>query len=533
MYTIKINGSIVDLDGDSAIGVTRRGFNFSEPDTLGLSSSNTFTLPATSHNSKILGFPANVDMYTYNSTGMAYSEFSAEVYIDGILVLSGKAYLTDYNGRYSIKVVDGRNIFDAINEIPLSGGDSLTTLLASKINEEVDSGDYDDYITYGANANGMLFIPYSAGGLYESWPYLLVNDDNVEEVVNYIDSIGTVSENYNHMCTEFIGGQTVGNYKGGHFFVKVTDVIDTIMDEVGATVTFPSITSFIRIPDLILYKDLISGDYYMTEGTSYKYSMESNDEECKLTALDILKVIMQEYCLVLDVTYNSITQKYNCKFTQFNDVPSNEYNLNDIEKPSLVTYTLENYCNRQWIAYSSLGNDEDATITGGKLIEVENESLEKGNDETVLFSINRHLGGYLIRVDGNTQTETVQFNLIDSDTYDKIIIVDKGVQAPYTVTVHRIMANIVDASVNVNLYTAVQATVGTTNFWDSFENYVEKPVSITVKCGMNPVIFNNIRQDCLVTFKNMPGKWYVQEVSGYNPNVGNDATIKAILYREN
>lgn len=535
MYTIKVNNVEIDIDGDSAIGITRRGFNFQEPQNLGLSSSNTFSVPATAKNSKIFGFSSDVSGYTMNNDGIPYSEFYSQVYADGILVLAGKSYLTGYSGRYNIKIVDSRNIFDRIGNIMLSGTGSLTEELCDIINDETGPGSsYNDYISYGSSGAGMLFIPYSAGGLYNSWPYLSTNSDNVDEKKDKYEEDGTAAEDYSHMCTEFISGtRPVGNYKGGHFFVSVKTVIETIFSMAGADIiSFPEIDSFIRIPDMILYKDIIQNTYYLKDEPGYLYSFSDTGTENRLTALDILKVVMQEYCLVLDVYYDSISERYKCKFTSLNSVPADTFELKTASRPSDIKYLIEGYSKKSWIAYSGLGGPDDSVITGGLKVEVENESLEEGGDETVFFTINRYLGSYLIRVDGNTSTDTVQFNLTEKSTYDKIIIVDKGDAAPYTVTVQRIMAGSVDASVSTTLYTAVQSTVGTSNDWNYFENFVRKPVIISIDCIMNPVIFNNVRQDSLVRFSGIPGRWYVTSIENYNPDVSNITKVNAILFRE-
>ena len=57
MRLLRINGEIADIDEDTAIGIDLQAYDFKDPGKLKVNVSNTFSLPATAKNMRILGSP--------------------------------------------------------------------------------------------------------------------------------------------------------------------------------------------------------------------------------------------------------------------------------------------------------------------------------------------------------------------------------------------------------------------------------------------------------------------------------------------
>ena len=83
MRLLRINGEIADIDEDTAIGIDLQAYDFKDPGKLKVNVSNTFSLPATAKNMRILGSPGNpsrVDNTIYNRISVDY-QVKNKVYI--------------------------------------------------------------------------------------------------------------------------------------------------------------------------------------------------------------------------------------------------------------------------------------------------------------------------------------------------------------------------------------------------------------------------------------------------------------------
>ena len=75
---IKINGQSVDIDDDTAIGITFAGFSTDNLGKITLSHTNTFSLPLTRRNEGIIAFYGNMNMNTKQVQGKWYASDSEE-----------------------------------------------------------------------------------------------------------------------------------------------------------------------------------------------------------------------------------------------------------------------------------------------------------------------------------------------------------------------------------------------------------------------------------------------------------------------
>jgi hypothetical protein len=85
MRLLRINGEIADIDEDTAIGIDLQAYDFKDPGKLKVNVSNTFSLPATAKNMRILGSPGSpsrVDNTIYNRISVDY-QVKNKMYITG------------------------------------------------------------------------------------------------------------------------------------------------------------------------------------------------------------------------------------------------------------------------------------------------------------------------------------------------------------------------------------------------------------------------------------------------------------------
>ena len=537
---LQIDGYNAEIDNDTAIGITIRGLDFDNPESLGLNYSSRFTIPSTVQNDKILGFADNVNQYTLNQGGKPYAYHGASIYIDGILAMKGKLYVDGYSsGRYSVAIVDSRDLYDELESLDFINDDTcVTSIIADSVNQILDTSsidDFDDLIGFCATGTNEIWMPYAAGTLFHQFPYEKVDDDNVSTIADKYPEDGTCLEDYNKFVTEYItGSSVVGNYKTGHFYVNVKFMIETIYESMGVLIELPSDipSDYLCLPDMIVYYDSVNQKYRFAANTTYRRNVGDNEPEpTDRNFLSFVKMYIAEYCMVVDSYFDTQSRKYKYEYNFFSGIAgSNKIKLNQISKPDSVSYKMD-IPQESWITYSTLGNENDSSSVGGRLITSINVSADKGGSDTSLFTIDRYLAAYMTYVDNDNVTETKLLATNDPEISKQFVMVRRGSISPYTVTVSRYNSVSNPVSVSVNLYTAVQATVGTEDYWDVYADIVYSPVRIGVEVAMDPSIMSGIKQFGTVSFSGLSGVWYVTEIGSYNPRTDAKVKIQAVLLR--
>ena len=535
---LKIDDTIVDIDNDTAIGSTRSGFNFSSPNENKLSYTNSFSIPITNKNDKILGFGSIVNNYTLNNTGDIYNFHNGEIYIDGILVLKGKCYVNNIqSNRININIVDARDIYDTFKNLDfITDSNSIvtvTSIIANELNTiltDANKNSFTDVITYCVNGENEVWIPYASGTLFSEFPYEYIDENNISSLESKSDD---ELENYNNMVTEYItGNNIVGNYKTGHFYVNAKFLLETIYASYNITLNIPDSlpNDYLRLPDLCLYYDAIDDNYRFVANNTYRRSV-GNDGTDLMTKnfLDFVKMYMQEYCIVCDIEYTQGNYVHN--WNTFASISAtNKIDLHSTSKANNIEYKFD-IPKKSWICYSGLGNDEDASTIGGRTIYTFNESAKDSDDNTVLFTIDRYLASYMMFYDNDNTQYTNLLATDNVDTCKEFILVQKGCQSIFTTTIKRYNSMNSSVSVSVVLYNAVQSTVGTTNYYDKYQSIVYSPVVMNIEVKMNPYILNSIKQYSIVSFDTVPGNWYITEINNYNPRTDSTINVKAVLVR--
>ena len=311
-------------------------------------------------------------------------------------------------------------------------------------------------------------------------------------------------------------------------------MLAVIYDSFGLSITIPDDMpdDFVMLPDMVIYHDSVNQKYRFAANSTYKRSI--TDDGSMLSEknfLDFVKMYISEYCLVVDSYYDSVSGKYSYVFNSFEDIDSSDtIELKQTAKLVSVSYRL-GIPRESWICYSTIGSKSDPTNVGGRKIESINISEENGGQDQALFTIDRYLASYLTYVDNDNTTETKLLAANDTDICQSFVMVRKGDLSPYTVTVQRFNSPLSSVSVSLNLYNAVQATVGTQNYWDKYAAVVYSPVKIRVGVAIDAFTVSQIRQYSRVRLSGTPGLWYITSLPNFNPSVDVSAEIEAVLLR--
>ena len=118
MRLLRINGEIADIDEETAIGIDLQAYDFKDPGRLKVHVSNTFSLPATAKNMRILGSPGSpsrVDNTIYNRISVDY-QVKNKVYIN-----NGSARVESIKkGRINMFVAQRPGFIDRMKAVTLN-----------------------------------------------------------------------------------------------------------------------------------------------------------------------------------------------------------------------------------------------------------------------------------------------------------------------------------------------------------------------------------------------------------------------------
>lgn len=544
---IIVDGKLLQMDDDTAIGISFQGFNFAEPGRIHLSYSNSFTVPLTSVNRAIFSFFDDMNTNSFSVNAGMYTSKEFRMYIDGAFIFSGNIYVDSYSEeRMTLHIISGRDFFDTLKEVTLF---DLTSICAGKINEEIDSlypsgASFGNIVDYMASGDNSVWIPYAVGQLNRIYPYAKVDSDSdVVKCANKYDDTDNDDgryrwdiDNESRMVTEFItDSDVVGDYKTGHLFVNLYDAINWTFSKYGYNVSFQQDvydlikTQYLRLVDLVLYQDLTNSMFSFRADDLYHYKIDDDKKaaSAKIPFVELIKVIISEYCLVVDIDSDN-----NVVFRSFNSIKSIEPKTYESSAVLTRDVKIDGIPQVGWITYSGLG--DSTTNTGGVRIVCRNTNVSAGGEDTSIFSINRFLPGYFeykYTDSDDVQKSTYALNLSEAAINEKIVIVSNaGDKTPYRVLVDRIYKGNSAPTKYVNLKRAYLSTVSNNGYWDTFRQNCEYPEVITVECRIMDFELINFSGYNFARFSTIPGTWYIQSIDGYNPRTEN-STVNVTAVR--
>lgn len=532
---IYINDTQIDIDDSTAIGVNFAGFSTESLGQISLSHTNTFSIPITNHNRKALGFLDNMNMNNQTIQSAWYGGYNFKMYTDGMYVFGGQANIdTISNGRINLYIVRSRGFADALSEYSMwDATQAIATVLNTELNTQYPSGaTWDNIVDYMADGSNTAWIPYSVGTLSKQYPYSKYDEDNdTYSCGNKYDDTDNDDnrERFNlntetKLTTEFITNDTVvGDYKTGCIYVNLYTLLSTVLNNLGWNITIDSNVylilsrQYIRMSDLVTYMDITTYHYsFMANDTySFKIGDEGGAPSRKITFLDLIKYVCQEYCLLFEEANGSIN------FHSINNIADTTLQTLTVIGQTSRTFYLDNVPQESYITYEALG--DNTTLTGSKQIICHNEKIERGSGDTVLFSIKRYLPSYFAYLydNGQVSENTYALNTTETQCNEKFVIVQRQTSlTSYTVKVSRYFLG-QEYSSYTQLYRAINRTVGEMGFWDTFAGICEYPEKIVVTVLMNPYDITTFKPWKRVKFNTIPGEWLVSSISGYNPRLNN------------
>lgn len=527
---IVVNEEIIDIDNDTAFGVSFKGFDFNEADKIHLSSSNNFSVPITKKNRKVFGFPDNMNLNSFSPNDAYYDKLNVKVFADGQFLFAGKCYVDKVeNNRLDLYLVGGKNFLEELSKMTM---EKVTEIAVDKLNVALDTlfptgATWAQIVSFMTSGDNDIWMPYAIGTLNKEYPATRVQDGVTALYNKYEEDISYNLEDETHICTEFITNTEVeGDYKTGHFFVKLKSLLDWTLEYIGFSSSYDSTllsnlsSDYVRMVDIVTYQDLVTGFYSFRADNGYKCKIADKEGKSfskKIKAIDFFKTVVQEYAIVFDVSNNN-----NVSFKCFNDIKNNRVKNYKFKNITSRKFTIDGVEQISWIGYASLqGDGKDAVTTGGVQLVCNNKNIEVGNKDSVAFSIKRLLVGYFTYMydNGSVQEETKALDLSSDKAMEEIVIARKDAsQTAYSVRVSRYY-NGSETYATAQLYKATQSTVSSSGVYDLFAENVEYPEEIEFEAFIKTHDAFNFSSSNYVTIDGIPGHWYIEEISGYNPRL--------------
>lgn len=544
---LKINGQNVDIDEKTAIGLTYAGFSTANLGKISLSHTNTFSLPLTGNNRRVIAFLDNMNMNSTQIQGKWYNTYEFELYVDGMFLFKGKTYIDGYQqDRVNLFVVDSMDIIDALKNYTMwNATEAIVDTLNSELDTRFSAGaTWENIVAYMETGENTAWLPYCVGTLNKQYPYDKVdNTSHTHSCGNRYDDTDNADnkERYNLntenvMTLEFItNNEIVGDYKTGCIYVKLYTLLSTVLGELGLNASFDNNVyqtlsrQYIRMPDIVTHMGLTTYHFSFMANDTYHYTINDDSETSskKIPFLDLIKYVCQEYCLMFGVKGNDI------EFHSLRNIGSSpllHLKSNGVKERGLY---LEGVPQKSWIVYSDLG--DGTVLTGGKQILSHNSNMDKGSEDTVLMEIKRFLPGYFVYLydNGQVHTNTYALNTTEPDINNKFVVVQRvASETPYRVEVRRyFLGNLY--STYAYLYRAVNRTVDEMGYWDVFGNIASHPDRITVNVIMSPYDAYQFKPWKRIQFDTFPGQWVAENVSQYNPRLdSNEVEITCLRLRD-
>ena len=537
-----VNNIKADTDQATAIGVTFNGFDFSDAGRIHLTYSNNFTLPITNRNRAIFGVVDNMGVNSASVDSKLYGNFICKLYVDGALILSGKIYVSEVSGgRIGVYMLNNKDFTETMSGFSMY---DATVLVVNKLNTDILSAypsgaTFANIIGYMSTGTEKAWLPYATGTLLKQYPYSKTDGDGVtcgnlyDDTDNADDKEQYNIDNETTITTEYItDSRVVGDYKAGHIYVNLYTVLSTVFDYFGFSVNIDADVltdmqkQFIRMPDVVLYKNLITGYYSFRADNLYKCKIggEAGAASAKLSFLDLFKMVCNEYCMVFDVDTHAVNLH---SFADIKTITPKTYQNSAVEKRSFI---LEGLSQNNYVRYEKSGDGNE--YAGAMQVVCSNLNISA--DKTDIVSIKRYICGYLEYLYEGTDyvsQQTLSLNTSDSSVNDSFVMIRKDEsQTPFEVSVRRYL-NGEKTETSVKLYKAVQSVVQNSGWWDLFAANCLNPESIEAEVFIKPYEILNFKAFNLAKFSTIQGLWYITSITGWNPKLNGTVKVTAVRIR--
>ena len=537
MRTLVVDGHDLDIDSKTAIGIDIQCTDLKEPGERKLKTSNSVTVPVTMRNKITLGIVGGVQ----SDMTRIYSPFSFSYYQGNDRLVSGaKLKIDSISDRIAMSFTESTSFFDKIKELK---GRQLFYDLHEWLRQNSSTFNYynegvksqrtlQETLTYFANTVNGVLLPFIYGNLYEQpWENVVSTVVEISPTDNFVESeVAGLRLNYPRLKKEDTG--TVIDYskpiiQGSHFFIYAHTFVQFLQSNYGLSLgvgesfggnawedaTFKKI--IIPLTGINLFRSSYSFDkeYYFgltatNADLSYQLDPLSNVAVNTYSAYDILMSLVR----ITSATIDATDEGY--KFRRLDELEAKGAILNwsgklDASKQFTIAPKIENYAQKSYIKYEKV-DEGISEFSGAKTVICGNKNLAL---ESELFKVK----GFVPKI-GVFKNEPVPLMTKAGAYTAPVFLFVQGKMSNATLVRHYFKDNynISGSSATVLLNkVAVYSLAGEYKFLDKI-NAAPKLYKADLWLTGNDI--RDLDNFTMVYVKELNGMFYVNKISGYNPD---------------
>ena len=198
MRILKINSILIDIDEQTALGITFQGYDMKNPaQPRSVNYSNNFSIPLSANNIKTFGFAGDPQ----SKSTLIYQKLTIDYWLDNIHIINNGQCRIDYiQDRIVLFVYDNIDLWSEIKSTPYDWQTFQSNFLEWVNYPSTAFADLISFVKIiETETNGCFSIPLYMSNMYGS-DYEKVKDASINEQTlslypNYIDSDGYVTVN--------------------------------------------------------------------------------------------------------------------------------------------------------------------------------------------------------------------------------------------------------------------------------------------------------------------------------------------------
>ena len=552
MRWLKINGTYADIDQQTAIGIDIQGLDLKEPGKQKLNASNSFTIPLTTSNCAIFGIIGGVQS---NYSGL-YSENTCEYGIDNDTFISGDKCKVDLvSDRISLTITDSLSLFDKLKEIK---GDAMFQMVHAYMSANKSVYDYptetfEDTRTLQeiteayANTTSGMHLAMAYGPLYEkqfeNLPGTVIDDG--PPYYTYLESeLGGIKLAYPRITEDNNGTKIVDTVSPPsvcpHFFIYAHTFLLSIESMFGVSLGVNDAVNGNAWRDANFRKMLIlmPGLMLTSEDTAhrdlgYKWSVVpinldgsysyfdplSNVRIDSYSAYDLLMSMVKIMSAVVDKQESGYLFRRIDELEQYGNILDWSGKIDADAKRPMKPY-LPNYAQKNYIKYDKV-EEGAGELAGAKTVVCTNFNLPK---EVELFKVKGYVPlfgnfkGYISPVLSKSNAIVNPVFMFVTGKHLRQTLIKTYCAAPY----NRDQFQALTYLDNISVY----SMDGEYKFLDKVN---DSPRFYTAELWLTNNDIRALDNFTMVYVRELNGMFYVNKISGYNPDKSNSATSVELI----
>lgn len=518
MRLLRINGHKVDIDDNTAIGITYQGYDVKTPGQRKVNVTNTFTIPATSHNLNIFGNANNPQSISKK----IYQQNTLDYWVDNQQMIKDSGVrVNSISDRISLFAFEKPDVWEQTKKVLWSDfvDDFVKWMqdekgLPSLDNPSTDS--FQDFIEPYTTSTTGIKLPLFFGNLYNYDPdggELFLEDPN--SIYLRYWPVGKDKADGGHFCVycktifEYIEWKydvnflTSGSGKNGN----VWD------DDIAKSLYIPVRDIGVRI----LYSGSSITGYYFEQNTDPNFlPLKNQKDKTGKKLYDFINAFFQHLNIIIDEFSNDNI----IRLARFDDIGEKaeviDWSGRFSGKPEFIPF-INGFKQENYIKFKEKYEEADDFVNS-KTITCLNENIDASGD---LFEIDAYVPSFL-EINGGVVPDMSTKESFKTFTF----LIDSGETSEFI----NIYNNDDGFELNASFKLQKSALYSLDSEYTLIDSIAKYPRVYNTERWLNINDIHNIEFFRLYWSRELNGSYFLNKISGYNPQKSNAPTKLELIY---